>query len=209
MSEKLVNTIVNLDRDGALDELNRLVSEGADPCDLLTQSQGGMEIVGKKFEKGDYFLSELLLSAEIFKYIAAELEPLLSKGADAKAIGKVIMATPKGDIHDLGKNIVSLMLKTRGFEVIDLGVDVPLEKILETAREEKPDVIGLSCLLTTVIDDMRVIEGQLREAGIRESTRLMIGGGVTNDSTLRHVGADFQSTDVLEAVNYCMEVVNA
>lgn len=209
MSTELIKAIVELNRDAALAELKTQIQAGSDPHQLLQESQAGMEQVGKRFETGDFFLSELLLSAEIFKYLAAELEPHLLAASGEKKLGKILMATPQGDIHDLGKNIVTLMLKTRGFEVIDLGVDVPVDKIVKTAIEEKPLVVGLSCLLTTVLDTMKQVEGQLRDAGLRDQTRFMIGGGVTNDSTQTYVNADFQSTDVIETVNYCLGVANA
>jgi methylmalonyl-CoA mutase cobalamin-binding domain/chain len=207
MSGELSKALVELRRDEAVEIVRRRIDVGEDPLYILDECRQGMTIVGERFQKGDYFLAELMLSAEIFKAATAILEPCLAGVRPSKPQGSVVLATMKGDIHDLGKNILAIMLKAQGFEVHDLGVDVAPGLVVEKVRETAPDFVGFSALITTSFDSMKQAAEMLHEAGLRERFKLMIGGGVTTYVVKEHVGADFQTTDATEGVAYCLDVV--
>lgn len=207
MSEELSMALVELKRDEAVEMVRSKIDGGEDPLQILEECRRGMTIVGERFQKGEYFLAELMLSGEIFKGAMAILEPYLGKVRSPKPLGKVVLATLQGDIHDLGKNIVAIMLKAQGFEVHDLGVDVAPGLVVEKVRETAPDFVGFSALITTSFDSMKQAAEMLHEAGLREQFKLMIGGGVTTPVVKDHVGADFQTTDATEGVAYCIDVM--
>ncbi|GAG02623.1 unnamed protein product, partial [marine sediment metagenome] len=179
MSEELSMALVELKRDEAVEIVRSKIDGGEDPLQILEECRWGMTIVGDRFQKGEYFLAELMLSAEIFKGAVAILEPYLGKVRPPKPLGKVVLATMRGDIHDLGKNILATLLKSQGFEVHDLGVDVAPSLVVDKVKETGPDFVGFSVLITTAFDSMKQAAAMLREAGIRERFKLMIGGGVT------------------------------
>ena len=207
MSGELSMALVELERDRVAEEVKSRAERGESPVQILEECRRGMTIVGERFQEGEYFLAELMLSGEIFKGAMAILEPYLAKAGPSKPLGKVVLATLQGDIHDLGKNIVAIMLKAQGFEVHDLGVDVATGLIVEKVRETAPDFVGFSALITTSFDSMKQAAEMLHEAGLREHFKLMIGGGVTTSAVKDHVGADFQTTDATEGVAYCLDVV--
>lgn len=207
MSEELSTALVELRRDEAVEIVRSKIDGGEDPLQILEECRRGMTIVGDRFQKGEYFLAELMLSGEIFKGSMAILEPYLAKAGPSKPLGKVLLATLRGDIHDLGKNIVAIMLKAQGFEVHDLGVDVAPGLVVEKVRETAPDFVGFSALITTSFDSMKQAAEMLHEAGLREQFKLMIGGGVTTSVVRDYVGADFQTTDATEGVAYCIDVM--
>ena len=206
MSEELAMAIVELKRDEALDAVKSRAGLGEDPLQILEECRQGMIIVGDRFQKGEFFLAELMLSAEIFKGITAILEPYLANVGPSEPLGKMVLATPKGDIHDLGKNIFAGLLKAHGFEVHDLGVDVDPSLIVAKATEVRPDFIGLSVLITPTFASMKQTADMLEEAGLRSQSKLMIGGGVTTPAVRDYVGADFQTLDATEGVDYCIKV---
>jgi len=207
MSEELSTALVELRRDEAVEIVRSKIDGGEDPIQILEECRRGMTIVGDRFQKGEYFLAELMLSAEIFKGAVAILEPYLASASESEPLGKVLLATLRGDIHDLGKNILATLLKSQGFEVHDLGVDVAPGLVVEKVRETGPDFVGFSVLITTAFDSMKQAAEMLHEAGLREQFKLMIGGGVTTSVVRDHVGADFQTTDATEGVAYCIDVM--
>jgi len=207
MSEELSTALVELKRDKAVEIVRSKIDGGEDPLQILEECRRGMTIVGDRFQKGEYFLAELMLSGEIFKGSMAILEPYLASASESEPLGKVLLATLRGDIHDLGKNIVAIMLKAQGFEVHDLGVDVAPSLVVDKVRETAPDFVGFSALITTSFDSMKQAAEMLHEAGLREQFKLMIGGGVTTSVVRDHVGADFQTTDATEGVAYCIDVM--
>ena len=152
-------------------------------------------------------LAELMLSAEIFKAAMEILEPRLSSARSQGPTGRVVLATLKGDIHDLGKNILAVLLKAQGFEVHDIGIDVPPAKVLETVKQVQPDFVGFSALITTAFDQMKTAAHMLDEAGLRKRVKLMVGGGVTTPQVKDYIGADFQTTDATKGVAYCLDIV--
>jgi methylmalonyl-CoA mutase cobalamin-binding domain/chain len=166
-----------------------------------------MTLVGERYQKGEYFLAELLLSAEIFKQAMETIEPYLTKVRPPEPRGKVVLATLKGDIHDLGKNIFATLLRAHGFEVHDLGVDVDPMRVVEKVKEVKPEFVGFSALITTSFDYIKMAVEMLEKEGLRKQLKVMVGGGVTTPLLKEYVGADFQTRDATEGVRYCLEIV--
>lgn len=207
MSEELAMAIVELKRNEALDAVKSRAGKGERPIQILEECRRGMIIVGERFQRGDYYLAELMLAAEIFNEVTAILEPYMANVRPSESLGKMVLATPKGDIHDLGKNIFASLLKSHGFEVHDLGVDVDPSLIVAKATEVKPDFIGLSILITSTFAGMKQTADMLEEAGLRSQSKLMIGGGVTTPAVRDYVGADFQTVDAMEGVAYCMKSI--
>ena len=159
----------------------------------------GMDAVGRLFRDGEYFLPEVLIAARAMNRALVELEPLL-RGNDAARRGKVVLATVKGDMHDIGKTIVSIMVRGAGYEVVDLGVDVPAGKVVAAVREHRPVAVGLSALLTTTMLAMKDVIDALRQAGLREQVKVLIGGAAVTGPYAREIGADGTSDDAYGAV---------
>ena len=207
MSEELSMAIVELKRDEAVQAVRSRLEKGEEPLRILEECRHGMSTVGERFQKGDYFLAELLLSAEIFKEAMKILQPHLARLRPEKPLARVVLATLQGDIHNLGKDIVATLLQAHGFEVHDLGVDVPPSRVLVEVKKVKPRFVGFSALITTAFPSMKEAAQMLQEAGLRKNTKLMIGGGVTTPMTRDYVGADFQTLDAMEGVAYCLNVI--
>jgi methanogenic corrinoid protein MtbC1 len=206
MTEELSDLILNFKRDAVLEIVERRLGSGEDPLRILDDCRRGMTLVGERFQEGDFFLAELILSAEIFKEVTAVIEPRLSRATAAHTRGRVLVGTLQGDIHELGKNILITMLRVHGFEVHDLGVDVPPSALVDKVRGFKPHVVGFSALITTAFPSMKEAVALLQEAGLRDSVKVMIGGGVTTAGVRDYVGADFQTTDAMEGVAYCLKI---
>jgi methanogenic corrinoid protein MtbC1 len=202
----LAEAIVEMRRDDVLQEVERRAKQGDNPVAIINDCRDGMVVIGDRFAAGDYFLAELILAGEIFKDAAALLAPYTKAEGAQPSHGMVIMATAKGDIHDIGKNIVVMMLRAYGFEVHDLGVDVDPKLIVDKVAELHPQFIGLSALLTTGLSGAKRTADMLAAEGLRESCKLILGGGVTTATAKEHVGADFQTTDVMEGIEYCLRV---
>ncbi len=207
MSEELAMAIVELERDEVIDAVKLRAQKGEDPLRIVEECRQGLTIVGDRYQKGDYYLAELILSAEIFKNAVAVLEPYLAKVSPPEPVGKVVLATLTGDIHDLGKNIFATLLKAQGFEICDLGVDVNPKLVVEKVEAVKPEFVGFSALITTAFDSMKEAVVLLEEAGLRSQLNLMIGGGVTTPLVKEYIGADFQTVDAMEGVAYCMKSI--
>ncbi len=208
MSEELSLALVALKRDEVVELVKTRAASGEDPFAILGECRHGMNAVGERFQAGDYYLAELLLSAEIFKAAVAILDPYLVKAGPREALGTVVLATMRGDIHDLGKNIVATLLRAYGFDVHDLGVNVAPALLVEKVKQIRPDFVGLSVLLTTAFGSMKEAVELLVQAGIRNQLTLLIGGGVTTPAVKEYVGADFQTTDATEGVAYCVRTAN-
>ena len=168
----------------------------------------GMDTVGKNFESGKYLIPDMLASAEAVGAAMDILAPHLEK-AGVESKGKFLIATVKGDLHDIGKNIVSIMLKGAGFDVVDLGTDVPTEKIVETAEEYKPQFLGLSALLTTTMPEMETVIRALRDRGVREEMKVLIGGAATSREFAKKIGADMHCSDAFQAIEYTNSMCGA
>jgi len=207
MGKSIAQALVDFDEDFVLGEVTNRLNNGEEPIQLIRELQDVMGLIGERFESGDYFLSELLMSADLFTRAMEVLEPKLEDTA-LETIGKIVIGTPKGDIHDIGKNIFCTVAKAAGFEVHDLGVDVPVERFLEAVEEVKPQILGFSALITTTFKPMKEVVDLLVEKGLRENLKVIVGGGVTNETVKRHVGADGQTTDALAGLNQCKKFVS-
>jgi len=205
---ELQSNLIALKKAEVLEEVKVRAAKGEDPAMILIEGQEAMKIIGDKFQSGEFFLAELILSSVIFKGIAAELKPYLGESGSQKMVAKIIVVTLKGDIHDIGKDLFGDLLRARNFEVIDLGVDVHPSVVVEKVREVKPDFLGFSALMTTTFKVMNETAKMLEEEGLKSGLELMIGGGVTTSQVKEMVGADFQTLDAMEGVNYCEQFVS-
>lgn len=202
---KIRDTIVNLDFDKSNEYTLKALKEGVNPQDIILHSIAeGMDIVGKKFEASEYFLSELIVAGEIGKEITKILEPQL-KSIKIKKLAKVAVGTVRGDLHDIGKNIVAIMLEAAGFEVIDLGADVSPETFVESVRKDKPDIIGLSALLTVTMTEMGIVVEELKKAGLRKKVKIIIGGAAVTEEFTKSIGADSYGANAVQGVRVCKE----
>lgn len=185
---------------GVMELMQQALEDNVSPQSIITEGlTAGMEVVGQKFSSKEYFIPDMLASAEAVGAAMDVLKPVLEK-ANVETKGKFAIATVKGDIHDIGKNIVAILLKGAGYEVHDLGIDVPAEKIVEFVREEKPGYLGLSALLTTTMIEMGVVIDALKESSLRNSVKVLIGGAAVSDEFAREIGADAYCTDAFSAV---------
>ena len=187
---KVKEAIYDLDIDNIKDIVKERLDQGIEPWSIIKDGMGeGMAVVGDRFEKGEYYLADLILAGEVMKEGMEILEDKIDK-AESGSKGTVILATVKGDIHDIGKNIVGVMLSASDFEVIDLGVDVPEDKIVKAVKDTGAPAIGLSVLLTTMIGAIKDVVDALKEAGLRDKVKIMVGGGTLDEKVGEYVGAD-------------------
>jgi 5-methyltetrahydrofolate--homocysteine methyltransferase len=210
MSKALIEAITEMREDDALRLTDELLASGTDPVTILDDCRQAMTIVGKRFEAGDCFVPELILAGEMLGQISAKVKPHLQAQAKGQAkIGRVVIGTVEGDIHDIGKDIVTFMLDVNGFEVKDLGVDVPAAKFVETVREFKPQVVGLSGFLTLAYDPMKNTVQALKDAGLRNTVKVMIGGGQMDEQIRQYTGADAYGKDAMAAVTLAKSWIGA
>jgi methanogenic corrinoid protein MtbC1 len=200
MAGKLVKLLSELKEKEALEYVEKALSKGVNPEDLLEEAKDGMSIVGERFASEKYFIPDLIFSGEILKGIVKLLEPHLKKGKEKEGLGKVIIGTVAGDIHDIGKDLVVFMLDVNGFDVIDLGIDVPVEKFVEKIKETGSTVVGLSGFLTLAFNAMKETVEAIKAAGLRDKVKIMIGGGQIDDQVKDFTGADAYGKDAMEAV---------
>ena len=205
MTESLIHALVEMQEAEALHKARQLLDNGTDPMDILEACSKAMEAVGVRFEKGEYFLPHLMMAGEILKQISDVIKPLVKeeKGKDSK--GKVLIGTVKGDIHDIGKNIVVFLLDANGFEVRDIGIDQSPESFVEAIRDFEPRVVGMSGLLTLAFDSMKETVEAIEEAGLREKVRIMIGGGQISEQVREYTGADVYAPDALAGVRFAKQ----
>jgi methanogenic corrinoid protein MtbC1 len=199
LTETLTGALVEMREDDVLAGVRAANEAGVAPVDVITALQAGLKTIGDKYEAGEYFLSELIMSAEIFKRALEELG-LERSAADTGTRGTVVLGTVHTDIHDIGKNIVVSVLSANGFKVVDLGVDVPAQKFVDAVRESGAEVVGLSCLLTTAFPAMQETIVALAEAGLRDTVSVVIGGGPVNADLAQQLGADGAGISAQEAV---------
>jgi 5-methyltetrahydrofolate--homocysteine methyltransferase len=200
MADKFVQAIIEMQEKEAIAMAQQMLDSGKSAMEVLDRCREAMDGIGKRFEKGEYFISELLMGGEILRQIAAIAKPKMGEVTQEKKLGKVVFGTVAGDIHDLGKDIVEFMLDINGFEVHDLGVDVPAEKFVEAIKQYKPQVVGLSCLITVAFDSMKQTVEAIKAAGLRDSVKIMIGGGTTDEQVKSYAGADAYGKDAVAAV---------
>jgi 5-methyltetrahydrofolate--homocysteine methyltransferase len=201
MSGDLVRALADLKEKEALEMVEQRLGQGDAPLTILSDARRGMEMVGRRFEKGEYFIPDLVYSGEIMKEIVELLKPELPEVVEAPRLGTVVMGTVAGDIHDIGKNIVTSMLDINGFEVYDLGVDVPQQKFVEKIRDTKASIVGLSGFMTTVHDAIKETVRAIESAGLRDKVKIMVGGGMVDERISKYTGADGYGKDATVAVS--------
>ena len=199
----LGKALVNLNEEQVNVLVKQKIEAGEDPLSLIKECNKAMVEVGKLFEKDEYFISELVMAGEIFKGVMNQLRPLLGDVEEGPSKGMVVIGTVKDDIHDIGKNIVVTLLKGSGFEVIDLGVDVPAEVFVKTVKERGAKVLGLSALLNFTFPEMKNVVEQLNAAGLRDRVKVIIGGSPCNEQVRQYTGADYNAKDAGGGARIC------
>ena len=205
MHQPLIDLMIDLKEEETLALVRELIGKGIPPLEILEDARTAMEGVGSRFEIGDYFIPDLIMAGEILKGISDMVKPLLETGLTGHKHGRVIIGTVAGDIHDIGKDIVTFMLDVNGYEVLDLGIDVPAEVFVQKTREFQPQVVGLSGFLTLAFDSMKKTVEALKEAGLRDSIKIMIGGGQMDEEVRKYAGADAYGRDAVAAVALCKQ----
>jgi methanogenic corrinoid protein MtbC1 len=206
MEEKLKEAFLGMKKQEAIALVENCLHSEADPIAILKTCQEAMEEVGKRFGTGEFFLTELIYSAEIFKAISSILElSLTASGTVKESRGIVVFGTPRGDIHDLGKNLVITMMRAQGFTVHDVGVNVPPERFIEKLQKTGSRILALSALITPTFASMKETISLLEETGLRKKTFVIIGGAITNDLVRKEVGADAQTVNPIEGIRLCSE----
>ena len=205
--EELVDAILRLDESTALKLAREWLEVGGDPLLLLEAVRRAAQAIGERYERGELFVADLVMAGEILKEVTDLIKPKISV-AERKALGRIVIGTVEGDIHDIGKNIVITMLESAGFEVFDLGVDVPAEKFIEAIKNFQPEIVGMSGLLTVAIESMKKVVDKIRETGLREKVKIIIGGGRMNEDVMRYVGADAWADNAAMGVKLCKQLLS-
>ena len=200
MAEDLVSTLADLKEQEAIKIVKDRLSAGEDPLKILGDARKGMEIVGSRFASSEYFIPDLVYSGEILKSVTELVKPKLTTTGETKKLGKIVFGTVAGDIHDIGKDIVVFMLDVNGFEVHDLGVDVPVQKFVDKIKETGAPIVGLSGFLTLAFDSMKQTVEAMKTAGLRDKVRIMIGGGQITEEVRIYTGADAYGKDAMAGV---------
>ena len=201
MAKDLSKTLADLKEQEVLGIVKEKLAAGEDPMKILDEARLGMQVVGKRFADGTYFIPDLVYSGEILKAINELVKPKLTAESGAKKGAKVIIGTVAGDIHDIGKDIVVFMLDVNGFDVTDLGVDVPAEKFVQAVKDSGATIVGLSGFLTLAYDAMKQTIEAMKAAGVRDKVKVMIGGGQITDEIMKYTGADAYGKDAIAGVS--------
>lgn len=204
MSKELIEAITEMREEDAVAITTRLLEGGADPLEILDACREAMGIIGMRFETGESFIPELILAGEILGQISDIVKPRMRQGAEDKKLGKIVLGTVQGDIHDIAKDIVGFMLDINGFEVTDLGVDVAPEKFVEAVKQTGAKIVGLSGFLTLAYDPMKYTVQALKDARLVD-VKVMIGGGQVDENIRRYTGADAYGKDAMAAVAMAKE----
>ena len=209
MSKKLVNAIADMREEEALKLVKEMVEGGSEPMAILGAAREAMDIIGQRYQEGTYFLPELVLAGEMLTQITDMMKPELAELPEIERRGKVVIGTVAGDIHDIGKNIVSFMLDVNGFDVLDLGVDISPQKFVEAIQDFEPQVVGLSGFLALAFDAMKETVEAIKTAGLRDKVKIMIGGGQVSEQVRKYTGADAYGQDAMAGVSLAKEWVGA
>jgi 5-methyltetrahydrofolate--homocysteine methyltransferase len=209
--QQLIDALSDMREEEALALARKMLDGGENPVRVLELCREAMDIVGKRFEKQEYFLPELVLAGEMLETIGALAKPLIQKssGGEAKKLGRVLVGTVHGDLHDIGKNIVTFMLDINGYEVRDIGIDVPVSKFVDEIRDFKPAVVALSGFLTLAFDSMKETVQAIEKAGLRQGLKIMIGGGQVDEAVRSYTGADAYGSNAVAAVTLCRQWIPA
>jgi methanogenic corrinoid protein MtbC1 len=209
MAGDLVNLLADLKEQEVLKVVKERLAKGEDALKILGDARAGMEIVGKRFASSQYFVPDLVYSGEILKAVSELVKPKLTQAAGTKKLGKIVFGTVAGDIHDIGKDIVVFMLDVNGFEVFDLGVDVPVQKFVDKIKETGAPVVGLSGFLTLAFDSMKQTIEAIKGAGLRDKVKVMIGGGQMSEEVRKYTGADAYGKDAMAGVTLAQKWIKA
>ena len=205
---ELVEAMANMKEKEALQIVDDMLAKGEDPDKILDLSSQAMQVVGERYQEGTYFLPELIMSGEMLRKIGEVLKPYLATQQDQTTkLGTVVLGTVRGDIHDIGKDIVGFMLEVNGFSVIDLGIDQPEEAFVEAVKANRPAVLALSGFLSVAFDSMRSTIEQVEAAGLRDGLKVIIGGGQMDETVRKYTGADAYGDDAMAAVAYAKQAV--
>jgi dimethylamine corrinoid protein len=207
--EELINAMVEIEETKVYELVETLLKSGTPPEDIIVALRTAVQKIGDKFDCKEYFLTELVMGGEMFQQAAELIKPYMKIGETTKKIGKIVVGTVSGDVHDIGKNIFSTLCEAAGFEVFDLGVDVPVEKFVATVKEVKPQVVGYSGLLTIAMDAMKATTEALKEAGLRDNLKIIIGGLPVDAAWQEKAGADANTQSAFEGLNIVKKWVGA
>ena len=207
MSQELIDAFTDMREEDVRRITNEMLAAGTDPLEILDDCKESLDIIGQRFEAGEAFVPELVMAGVMMEEVTATVKPQIEREGITERLGKVLMGTVDGDIHDIGKDVVVFMLEANGFEVVDLGVDVAPETFVARIGETKPDVVGLSGLLTLAFDSMKVTVDAIKEAGLRDSVKIMIGGAPVDEHIQEYAGADAWGKDAMEAVSLARQWV--
>jgi 5-methyltetrahydrofolate--homocysteine methyltransferase len=208
MAHELVEAMAGMKEAEALKIVDDLLAQGEDPAQILDLSSEAMQVVGERYQEGTYFLPELIMAGEMLRKIGEVLKPkLAAQQTQTKKLGVVVLGTVRGDIHDIGKDIVGFMLEVNGFEVHDLGIDVSEEAFVSAVKETRPQVLALSGFLSVAFDSMKSTIAEVEKAGLKDNLKVIIGGGQMDDTVRRYTGADAYGEDAMAAVAFAKETV--
>jgi methanogenic corrinoid protein MtbC1 len=209
MAQDLVNTLADLKEQEAIKIVKDRLSAGEDPLKILGDARKGMEIVGNRFASSEYFIPDLVYSGEILKAVTELVKPKLATATESKKLGKIVFGTVAGDIHDIGKDIVVFMLDVNGFDVYDLGVEVPAQKFVDKIKETSAPIVGLSGFLALAFDSMKETVEAIEAAGLRGKVKVMIGGGQMSEEIKKYTGADAYGKDAMAGVTLAKKWIGA
>lgn len=205
----LAQSVITGSLDQVKSQVQMLISSGADPVEIINQGLiGGMNVVGTRFKAGDMYVPEVLMSARCMGAGMELVKPLIAD-KDIQSKGKVVLGTVKADLHDIGKNLVAMMMQSGGLEVIDIGIDAAPEKFVDAVREHNPDIVGMSALLTTTMPAMKETIELLEEEGLRDKVKVIIGGAPVTQEFATSIGADGYAPDAATATDMCKEFISA
>lgn len=204
---EIYDNVIKGDQNATVEKVQQALDRGVDPADLLNEGMiAGMSEVGRRYETGEYFVPEMLVAARAMKAGMAVLKPYLEQ-ASVEPVGKVVIGTVKGDLHDIGKNLVCMMLEGAGFEIVDLGTDVNPEDFVEATRSKKPNLVAMSALLTTTMTNMKVTIDALNESGLHEQVKVIVGGAPLTNQFAQEIGADGYAPNASRAVKLANSLV--
>jgi methanogenic corrinoid protein MtbC1 len=205
----LVHLLADLEEEAVLEIVQKRIQDDRDLMQILEECNEGMQIVGTRYEQGEYYIAGLIMSGEIFREVVEMIQPLLAQTTNRESSGCILVGTVSGDIHDIGKNMLGMLLSCYGFTVVDLGVDVPPAEFAAKAVEIRPDIVGLSGLITASFEKMKETVQMLRSESANNnlSFPILIGGGMIDEQVCQYVGADYWSRDAMAGVRLCQTLL--